>query len=109
MQQDLKAAVNTGLLFISTFGGVNAVMFEPDNNKLQLPSPYISDKENTIALQAFQAAKDRTACFLQDCCQIRYCILKMEDMAALIGPFRSEKHPSNEVIEPLFKLKTQRD
>ena len=72
---------------------VNAVMFQRDTNLLSLPSPFVSARENEIALQTLQNAKDRTACFLQDCCQICYCILNAEDKAALIGPYRSGKHP----------------
>lgn len=109
MESALESSMNTALLFITTFSGVNAVMFQRDTNLLSLPSPFVSARENEIALQTLQNAKDRTACFLQDCCQICYCILNAEDKAALIGPYRSGKHPSAQVVEHMFRLKSQRD
>ena len=109
MLTPLEAAINTGLLYISTFTGANAVMFERNVQQLNLPSSFITERENEIAFQLFQNAKDRTACFLQDCCHIHYCILNMEEKAALIGPYRSEKHTPSNLPEWILSSRNKRE
>ena len=109
MKTVLEAAINTGLLFITNFSGINAVMFDRDISSIQLPSPFVSDKENEMALQALRDAKDRTACFLQDRCRVRYCILVAGEKAALIGPYRSEKHISDQIPDGFFSSRNRRE
>ena len=104
-----EASINTGVLFISTFYGVNAVICDRRIEEFSLPTPYTSSRENKIALQVLRDSQDRMGSFLNTQHHISFCILTIKDKAVLIGPYRTETVRASEVSSHLFESKVDRD
>lgn len=109
MTPTAEASLNTGLLFISTFYGLNTVMFGREAPDFVLPNPYASERENQLARQVMSAAGDKTGCFFEDCSCVSYCLVMIEEKAVLIGPYRTRQLRSFEVPDHLAKPRSAQD
>lgn len=109
MDTAIEAAVNAGILFISTFYGVNAIMCNRDVEEFSLPTPYVSMREDRIAFQILRDSPDRMGSFFQNRYHISFCIVTVGDKAVLIGPYRNETLRVSGVPNHEFASKTERD
>lgn len=104
-----EAVINTGILFISTFYGVNAIMCSRDVEEFFLPTPYVSAQEDKIAFQILRDSPNRMGLFFKNRYHISFCIVTVENKAVLIGPYRNETLRASEVAGHEFASKADRD
>lgn len=109
MDTAIEAAINTGVLFISTFYGVNAIMCSRDVEEFSLPTPYVSEQEDRIAFQILRDSPNRMGSFFKNRYHVSFCIVTIKNKAVLIGPYRNETLRASEVPSHEFTSKTDRD
>lgn len=109
MDTAIEAAINTGVLFISTFYGVNAIMCSRDLEEFSLPTPYVSEQEDRIAFQILRDSPNRMGSFFKNRYHVSFCIVTIKNKAVLIGPYRNETLRASEVPSHEFTSKTDRD